>query len=318
MLQTMTGHKALVSALVLVASTLPATADARRGTDAGDGPRVQYALDMHVPRRICLNSNGIVSVAVVRGISAVNTNTTARVGAGLMRNMPDVVLDATVADSSIVTLTDATRVTWLDGQRDPPTANFRFRANKVGTTSLSFRARISEMGDFPDWRGPLEDVADDIGITVINCKFEISTHSRFAVDGEANLRFGAGFNRIALEPSADGVYRASASLGWYASVSQVGDCLGRGAPNRSEVVIIGTLDDSGTLSVDVKYEPFGFTLAGNCGGFSTNVSPSTLRVEVPLGGGGVVILDQTLTSPLGDAPGQAAVLVRPTDVPTPP
>jgi hypothetical protein len=316
--QIMTGHKALVGALVLVALTLPATADARRGTDAGSGPRVQYALDMQIPRRICLNSNGIVSVAVVRGVSAVNTNTTERVGAGLMRNMPDVIIDATVADNSIVSLTDATRVTWLDGDRDPPTANFRFRANKVGTTSLSFRARISEMGDFPDWRGPLEDVADDIGITVINCKFEISTHSRFAVDGEANLRFGAGFNRVALEPSADGEYQASASLGWYASVSQVGDCLGRGAPNRSNVVIRGRLDDSGTLTVEIEYRPFGFTLTGNCGGLSANVSPTALRVEVPPGGGGVIILDHTLTSPFGDAPGQAAVLVRPTDVPTSP
>lgn len=282
-----------------------------RGTDGG--VQVRYGLDGTVPPKVCVGTDSVITARVVREVTAVVTNSATRVAGGITTNMPDVVIDASVPNGSIIELLDTTRVTWLDGSRDPPTARFRFHANKAGTATVQLHARIADMADF-GWRGTLEDRTNELTIEVIHCTFDISVLSRFKVEGEANLAFAAGIARASLTPSDDGEYRQSVTVTWFASVSGVGDCFGQAGARSSEANIFGTLSSAGVLTVDVQYEPFAFTLGSNCGGLALDVTASTLHFEVPPQGSGG-ILDQELTSPVGNAPGAGAFVVRPTDGP---
>ena len=298
----------VLATLLLASSPGAWTARATAPPDGGEQVRVGYRVDADVPDRICAGTDNVLSIRIVRVVSGVQTNTTRLVGGALTENMPDVVVDAS-GGSPVITLQDATRVTWLDGTHDPPTANFRFHADQAGEVSVHLVAHIADMADF-GWSGPLVDREVDVPVRVVNCRFDVSMHSRFRVEGPANLQFAAGFNHAVLEPSPDGEFRQSVTLTWLASVSGVGDCLGRTAARTSEVVLLGSMDVEGELTVDVHYEPFAFQLAGNCGGFATEVTPSQLRLTIGQTSGR---LDQELTSPLGGAPGAAVYLVVPID-----
>jgi hypothetical protein len=275
---------------------------------AGQPVQVGYRIEADVPGRICVGTDNILRVRIVRVVSGVTTNTTQLVGGTLMSNMPDVVVDA-AGGAPTITLKDTTRVTWLDGTRDPPTANFTFHAEQAGEATVRVLAHIADMADF-GWSGPLEDREVDVTIPVVRCRFDVSMFSRFEVEGEAGLKFAAGFNHAVLEPSADGELRQSVTLSWLTGVSGVGDCLGRTAAHTSEVVLLGSLDVDGMLTVDVRYEPFAFQLTGNCGGFATDVTPSALRLTIGAQSGR---MDQELSSPFGGAPGAAVYLVVPID-----
>jgi hypothetical protein len=306
-------HRGRVSALAgVVVAAVAAVPPAASITDAAppDGGQVHvgYRVDADGPARICARTDNVLSVRVTRVVSGVQTNTTRLVGGTLTENMPDVVIDAS-GGAPVITLQDTSRVTWLDGDRVRPTANFRFHADQAGETSVHLTAHIADMADV-GWSGPLEDREVDVPVRVVNCRFDVSMFSRFRVEGPANLQFAAGFNHAVLEPSSDGELRQSVTLTWLTSVSGVGDCLGQTASRTSEVVLLGSLDGDGVLTVDVRYEPFAFELTGNCGGFATEVTPSPLRLTIGSPSGRI---DQVLTAPLGDAPGAAVYLVVPLD-----
>ena len=148
-------------------------------------------------------------------------------------------------------------------------------------------------------------------VVVTPCEFDVSSVARFRVDGPAELTFRSAITKAHLKQSNDGQFRQLARVEWAASVAQVGDCLGRTAINTSDAAIFATLEE-GTLKVEIKYEPFPFKVGGNCGGFSTMITPQTVRFEVPATGAGYRT-EQDITSPLGDAPGEAAFIVVPTD-----
>lgn len=226
------------------------------------------------------------------------------------QDMDGALIDAR-AQGDVITLQETQRVTGLHGAPGYTNAVFHFTGNKVGNSQITFEASQTVMSDL-DWHGDLTVAANSVDIKVIDCEFVMHAFSTFVLEGPAGLTFGTAMTNIQLAQSDDGQLRQSVNVSWFAWAGQVGDCFGQLNATTSEANVFGELNDAGVLTVEVQYEPFHVQLAGNCGGFATDLTPSTLHFEVDSRGGSGN-LEQNLTSSLGDVPGAASWVVIPTD-----
>jgi hypothetical protein len=281
-----------------------------------DEIRTNYTLQARAyPRTICVDGEGSVDVrlrAVVSGRrNPGDWMLLPRAGPG---NMADAPITAR-ARSDVLRLSETERVTGLHGHGTPGEANavFDYKGLKVGDSQIAFEVPGTAGTDL-GWPGVLTAAETSVDIKVINCKFVLHAFSTFVLEGEAGLTFGTAMTNVELTQSDDGQLRQSVSVSWFAWVGGVGDCFGQLTANTSEAAVFGKLDDQGVLTVDVEYEPFHVQLASNCGGFSTDVTPSALHFEADSRGDSGR-LEQDLSSPLGGVPGAASWVIIATDEP---
>lgn len=265
------------------------------------------------PRTICLDADGAVDArlrATVTGsLSSGGRVVLPRAGPG---DMDGALITARVQGDA-VRLAETVRVTGLDGTPGTENAVFDYTGVKVGESRLTFEASAAVVSDL-GWPGVLTVPEASVDVKVINCTFVVHAFSTFVLQGEAGLTFGTAMTNVELTQSDDGELRQSVSVSWFAWAGAVGDCFGQLTALTSEAVVFGRLDDAGVLTIDVEYEPFHVTLASNCGGFATDVTPSPLHFEADSRGASGQ-LEQNLSSPLGDVPGAASWVLIATDEP---
>lgn len=200
----------------------------------------------------------------------------------------DVVIEATSADERIATVADGVQIVGLDGSQ-PPVARFRVHGERDGTTQIKLHAKINAMAETDLWQGDTRDQYIDVTVVVTNCRFTLDTVSRWAIPGEADLKFGAAIDAAVLEPDKDGVYDTSAKMTWYLVASAVGDCTGTLTAPPSEATIHAKLDGSGLLDVDIRFGPANITYTNTCRGVGGTMSqteqPETLVFSAPTAGG---------------------------------
>jgi hypothetical protein len=288
-------------------------ATAPPGTDPPwTDPVARYVVIGDEPPRVCVHDDGAFVTRVERRVSYVRNGRQTLIG-GLTRDMEGVVIHANTA-SDVISLDEDSRVTGLDGPSSENFAIFHDEGIHAGVASVHLRADIAAVRDL-GWLGILEDSESDVDVTVRDCDFVISIISTFVLDGPAELTFGTAIVAVPLTRSDDGEYRQSVDVGWYSWASGVGDCNGTLGARHSEAAIFGHLDGGGVLHLQVKYEPFHVQLSANCGGFQTDVTPSTLELDVDSHGDSGSV-DHSLSSPLGGIPGASSwVLIQTDDVP---
>lgn len=297
------------SIVALLVSTLDvaASAPARRA----EQPTINYTVSATVPKRVCVGADTTISVTVNRRVSAPDAALTLLNG-GLMSVERDVVIEARIVDPTILSTDEPTQITGLDGSR-PPAAVFTLHAKKQGVTTVEFTARISAMGETDGWQGDIADRTVPVQVTVTNCRFEVSVASIWRVEGEAQIDVGARFLRVELAPAADGEYRTIGHTTWYFAVSDVLDCSGTlTATGTTDAPIFASLDDSGRLFVEVRYDPVIVTNVIDCKGvrgtMTMDFQAGPLKFDVPSRGG-----SNSLAHDLSGTPGRSIYVVEPLD-----
>lgn len=100
---------------------------------------------------------------------------------------------------------------------DPGGADYKFHAEKPGSTTLIFKGTINHI-----WWGaklglvPFVDRRDfveaQVEITVEQCQYKVTTISKWQVTGPANLNIEAWINEAGLTDDGTGHFRGTASV----------------------------------------------------------------------------------------------------------
>lgn len=298
----------------MVAAQLTSPISAGQAPPGFDELRTTYSLRARAyPRTICVDADGAVDVRLRSTASGRRSLggwvILPRVGPG---DMEGALITARVQGDA-VRLAETVRVTGLDGTPGNENAVFDYTGIEVGDSRITFETSPAVVADL-GWPGVLTVAETSVDVKVINCTFVLHAFSTFLLEGEAGLTFGTAMTNVELTQSDDGQLRQSVTVSWFAWAGAVGDCFGQLAASTSEAAVFATLSDEGVLSVEVKYEPFHFSLTSNCGAFEEDITPSTLQFEADSRGDSGT-LEQNLSSPLGNVPGGAAWVIFPTDEP---
>ncbi len=189
-------------------------------------------------------------------------------------------------------------------------ATFQFKANKPGTTILTFEAEVQG-----------ESISTELPVNVLPCKFKVKTNSKASVPGEANINIVAisGDAEIT-EGDGEGPLTGSTSVNLVLSMSSVLDCHGTSASGSSNAELSGSLDDNGQLTLDVTYQTANITVPVYCVGSdggtidttqSFPLTPDPVHISVA-SSGGVLNQSQAIQGP-GTASGEVTISVIPVE-----
>jgi hypothetical protein len=181
---------------------------------------------------------------------------------------------------------------------DPGGADYKFHAERVGTTTIFFKGTINHVW-WPAKLGlfPLVDrkdfVKDQVEITVEECQYKVTTISKWQVSGEANIKIEAWINGAGLMDDGTGHYTGTANVTWQLTASQVVDCKAQSVTTTSEATLNGERDDD-QLIVDIDFLTANILLPAFCmadgdiasGSTPVQMTPDPVTFTVPASGGG--------------------------------
>ena len=246
---------AFVASVVVVATVVDASPAPSQVT-------VTYQVVASRPPRMCVGTDATFDVAVNR------LTVTPGTPALQMHDPPvaqrDVVLEATSSDPRIATVADPVQIVGIDNSQ-PPIATFTVHGEADGMTTIQVHAKIAAMAETDGWRGDTRDQTIPVAVVVTNCRFVLNTVSVWKIPGEADIRLGATIENAVLEPNDEGVYRGLAPVTWYLSVARVGDCIGTLSADSIDAAIYATIDGSGQLDVEVRFDPVTVKITVQCG-----------------------------------------------------
>jgi len=257
--------------------------------DASKAPSqatVTYQVTASRVPRLCVGTEGSFEVGVDRLV--VSPLTPALEQHSAPQPQRDVVIEATPEDPNIAGLGDNVQIVGLDGSQ-PPVAAFTVHGLKDGKTSIKLHAKIAAMAETDRWQGDTRDQFLSVDVVVTNCRFRLDTVSLWKIPGEANIQIGATITDAVLEPNAEGSLNQLAHVTWYFAASQVGDCTATITADSIDAAIFASIDGTGQLNVEVKFDPVTVLDKVNCGvgGTMTIVQqPEPLVFSVSTKGGG--------------------------------
>lgn len=188
----------------------------------------------------------------------------------------------------------------------PGGADFKFHAEKAGTTLITFKGTISHIW----WLTlglPLIDrrdfVEDQVEITVEECQYKVTTISKWEYSGQVNIRIEAWISEAGLVDDGTGRYTGTGSVTWTVFTSQLLDCDAQSVITTSQAHLTGAREDD-ELTVDVAFDTANISFPTFCeregvaqGGTPVQLTPDAVTFTVPASGGGPPRMTQVLKGP---------------------
>jgi hypothetical protein len=278
-------------AIALTAGTWVANAPANATTPIDDAPTVSFELTVSKPKRVCAGNDVAITVKILRHV--VMPHAPQLANAPITAEMASVAVEATIQDKAVLSTDSAAQFTGLDGSK-PPAAVFHFHALKAGISNIDFKAKLAAMAETdPDvWKSVVPDQVKSRTVTVVNCKLELSVYS--IGNGLVGLIVAA-----TIEFGDDGHFKNSVFVSWGSSIKVTSPCgSAQLTVQNSTAELSATLDQQGTVAIDLDYQTVPGTVSGSCLGLSGSTplpsEPSTLHFEVGFRGGSGTVT-QTMT-----------------------
>jgi hypothetical protein len=167
---------------------------------------------------------------------------------------------------------------------NPHEYDFNFAAKQAGKTTLTFSADLPHVGDTTGAGN--STTGSTVEVTVVNCKFKVSTNSLWTVPGPAQITLAATISGANVTCNDQYQCKGSATVTWGGSVAAVRDCSGSVKAKSSKVDLKGDIGPSGELNMTLKYTASTVTLKVDCGeaggkSYDRTVTPDPLSISVP-------------------------------------
>lgn len=266
--------------------------------------KVDTALNASIPGDICLGEIGSIKVWAVRTLTEIATQWQVHI------HRKGIIVFAASKDPGIVSVLQPAIAIGF-GSNVPGEGKVEIRAEKVGATSITFKAPVSRLvGEvlINDARSSDDYVDLTVAVKVIPCNFEFSAHSDFETTG---MVVHAVINRLVLTPDAQGQYNHTATVHWTAS--WMAPCKSVfGAPD-SAANLTGEIDANGVLALVVSYQVSSGTWHTDCGGpiksdDPLKLNPGNVTIYVPVS---AELVEKTLRQDIEQIEGQAVLAVAP-------
>ena len=239
---------------------------------------------------ICVGDDVPLHVKVIR------TEMTGNPGnVGYPQGVSGVTVKATTSNASVGVLNQNYVDTgWRSG--DPGGADYIFRADKAGTTTISFTGTINHLW-WPSILGlstsvdRRDSVNDQVDIKVENCKYKVTTISYFDQPG---IQFDALIKDGELKSDSPGHYTGTATVDWLITVAASGpSCKPQLFTSTSQADLTGVMDADGQqIKVDIVYQMARVKYSGertdDCSpswNATDAYTPDPLTLRVPSSGG---------------------------------
>lgn len=212
-----------------------------------------------------------------------------------VQDIPGVRVEASVSNGGIGKLNPISIHTGWSSD-DPGGADYKFHAEKVGTTIISFKGTINQVW----WGAKLglapfvtrrDFVEDQVEITVEECQYKVTVSSSFPVP---DMFIGAVFKDALMTLDAQGFYSGTATVTWSgywlpfggARISCV-NFLKTLAPSKA--TLVGLVNESGQLELTIAYDPHNLAWSQKCTGlerseYKFEATATDLKFNVPASG----------------------------------
>jgi hypothetical protein len=174
-------------------------------------------------------------------------------------------------------------------------ANFVFTAQRPGTGAIVFETIVNRDTIFGVEVGGRRLVTT-VPIRVEDCAYRVTTISRWAVPGEANIVIRAHMANAGLAYDDTGRLTGTGTMQWEITAGRVGDCTGTVTAFNSAVELAGDVDGD-FLILDLEYESaLGriMVFCGFGGPVPIELLPATLTLPIPIQGAGLQTPHQLL------------------------
>ena len=185
-------------------------------------------------------------------------------------------ISAFVDRSGVGSISPAKRTTRL-GSQPIGSTTFTFTAEKAGTTTVVFQAKVNKVVYLGMEMGG-NTIITPIEMTVENCEFRVDMFGHWQVPGEANIHIYAKFKDVGMFEDGEGHYTGKGSAEWVMAFGAVGDCMATIPPFFSEAELSGNVNGPEEFFVDLMLQPASGTETADCGG-ETQTFPINLSVD---------------------------------------
>lgn len=185
-------------------------------------------------------------------------------------------VSAFVDRSGVGSISPAKRTTRLESQPIGST-NFTFTAEKAGTTTIVFQAKVNKRVYLGMEVGG-NTIITPMEMTVEKCEFKVDMFGHWKVPGEANVHIYARFKDVGMFEDGEGHYTGKGSASWVMAFGAVGDCMATIPSITSEAELSGNVNGPEEFFIDLKLQPVSVTMTINCGE-ETQTLPIKLTVN---------------------------------------
>ena len=207
-----------------------------------------------------------------------------------VQDIPGVRVEASMSNGGIGNLHPISTYTGYWNSDDPGGVDYKFHAEKVGTTIITFKGTINQV-----WWGAIiglplvtrrDFVESQVEITVEECQYKITAISHFSAQGVTFVATMEG----ALTKGADGRFTGLATVTWVGGRFVSYDCVSVFTIDPSQVELLG-VQEGDELTVNVAYLPANLGNATNCpgagsGNYPGKIIPDPITLTVSVSGGG--------------------------------
>lgn len=239
---------------------------------------------------ICVGDDVPIHVRVIRAefVGDVGSN---------VQEVPGVFVRASMSPEGVGKLNPISMMTGWDAN-DPGGADYKFHAEKAGTTIISFKGTINHIW-WPAQLGlpPLIDrrdfVEDLVELTVEECQYKVTTISKWESSGLVKIRIEAWIHEAGLAEDGPGHYTGTGSVTWTLATDQLGDCNAQSLTTTSQAELTGARDEE--LTVNVAFDTANISIPVYCvgsdggvaqGSTPVQLTPDAVTFTVPASGGG--------------------------------
>lgn len=278
----------LIIALALIIASGPLSAQA---APAKDSFRFHIlAKKIKGNATICVGDNVPIYVRVMRSQMTGNQGDN-------VQNIPGVRVDASMSNAGIGSLTPKTSYTGWN-LKDSGGANFNFRAEKAGTTTIHVKGTINHIWwlanlGLPPVVDRRDFVNSEVEIKVEDCSYKVTTTSRWSAD---EVNWVAKIDQAGMTTDAPGHYTGTATVDWVLSEfpPPIGSCPLQEFKASSDANLTGELVGPDLLVVNIIFKPVDVTwltwnwILEECmigGNVTWHPAPDQLRFNFPVSGG---------------------------------
>lgn len=281
---------ALALALAIGSAGQPPLAQAAPASDTGTVRML--AKKERGERTICPGDMVSISVTVWRNLHIAGERLE-ELGFGFLSYLVGIEVEASVIDSSIGTISPAKNLTRIESIT-PGSAFFTFSAKEPGTTSIQFWGKINKIV-LLGYVLSSDEVYTEMAVTVEDCKYKVTTSSRWRPPGPANLNIWAMIDAAGMTEIEEGRYEGTASVTWLVTSGPIIDCVPQSTISSSQAELNGQVFGPEEFIVDVAYQPVTVTFETYCVGSDGGVAAGSreeqltadsLTFTVPASGGG--------------------------------
>ena len=254
-------------------------AEAAPAADASVGIGL-FAQQVKAEQTICAGDKVAIRVRVMKRIGVE--------GSYALVTLTGEEINAYVDGSGVGSISPSRTTTGLNS-RPAGAAYFTFSAEKSGTTSVVFQAKVNQRSLLGvTFSG--DTVTTALPLKVENCRYRVTSFSRWHVQGDAEIKVIAQIQDAGMAEDGGGHYTGTADVSWVIVPGQVGTCSATATTPGSRAELNGQVYGPEEFTVNLKFLPASVTLNVDCGDgavgtFPIELIPDSLTVSIPAAGG---------------------------------